>query len=105
LLFPLDLAQGPVRSARLPPLHNLPAPSLLEKLIAEHVLALLTEAATESLASENAARFRAMESAHENIRKKRDRLLSEARQARQEEITTELLDVVTGAAAIERDAR
>ncbi len=104
LLFPLDLAQVPARPARLPPLHNLAAPVLLEKLTAEYVLALLTEAATESLASENAARFRAMDSAHDNIRKKRDGLLREARQARQEEITTELLEVATGAAAIERVA-
>jgi F-type H+-transporting ATPase subunit gamma len=100
-LFPLDLRQMPARQTQLPPLHNLAAGVLIEKLIGEYFLALLTEAATESLASENAARFRAMDSAHENIRKKRDRLLSEARQARQEEITTELLDVVTGAAAMQ----
>jgi F-type H+-transporting ATPase subunit gamma len=100
LLFPLDLARLAAPPARLPPLHNLPAPALLDKLIGEYVFALLTEAATESLASENAARFRAMDSAHDNVGKKRDGLLREARQARQEEITTELLDVVTGAAAL-----
>jgi F-type H+-transporting ATPase subunit gamma len=100
LLFPLDLARLAAPPARLPPLHNLAAPALLDKLIGEYVFALLTEAATESLASENAARFRAMDSAHDNVRKKREGLLREARQARQEEITTELLDVVTGAAAL-----
>lgn len=104
LLFPLDLAQVPAWRALLPPLHNLAAPALLEKLVGEYVLALLTEAATESLASEYAARFRAMDSAHDNVRKKRDMLLREAREARQEEITTELLDVVTGAAAMQRVA-
>ena len=38
--------------------------------MAEYVFALLTEAAVESLASENAARFAAMESAHDNVSKK-----------------------------------
>jgi F-type H+-transporting ATPase subunit gamma len=101
VLFPLDLARLAAPPARLPPLHNLAAPALLDRLVGEYVFALLTEAATESLASENAARFRAMDSAHDNVRKKRDGLLREARRARQEEITTELLDVVTGAAAME----
>jgi len=100
-LFPLDLASLVAGSARLPPLHNLPPAVLLEKLIVEYVFALLTEAATESLASENAARFSAMESAHDNVSKKLDQLRQEGRRARQDEITTELLDVVTGAEALQ----
>ena len=100
LLFPLDLAALALERPRLPPLHNLPAEILLEKLIADYVFALLTEAAFESLASENAARFAAMGSAHDNVAKKLDELRQDARQARQSEITTELLDLVTGAAAL-----
>jgi F-type H+-transporting ATPase subunit gamma len=99
LLFPLDLASFASKTGGLPPLHNLPPPVLLEKLIAEYVFALLTEAATESLASENAARFNAMEAAHDNVSKKLDRLRQDARQARQNEITTELTDLVIGAEA------
>ena len=38
--------------------------------MAEYVFALLTEAAVESIASENAARFAAMSSAHDNVSKK-----------------------------------
>ena len=83
----------------MPPLHNLPAEVLLERLIADYVFALMTEAAVESLASENAARFAAMRSAHDNVSKKLEQLREEARQARQSEITTELLDLVTGAEA------
>ena len=99
LLFPLDLARLQPREARLPPLHNLPPEALLEKLVAEYVFALLTEAAVESLASENAARFAAMEAAHDNVTKKLDQLRQDGRQARQSEITTELIELVTGAEA------
>ena len=83
----------------MPPLHNLPAEVLLERLIADYVFALMTEAAVESLASENAARFAAMGSAHDNVSKKLEQLRQDARQARQSEITTELLDLMTGAEA------
>lgn len=117
-LFPLELttAEAPslearsakaaaagatrLRCARLPPLHNLPAAELLERLAAEYLLARLTEAATESLASENGARFAAMESAHDNVERKLGELQLAASRARQEEVTTELLDLVTGAQAV-----
>jgi len=99
LLFPVDPASLAVAHPRQPPLHNLPPDELLEKLIADYVFALLTEAAVESLASENAARFAAMEAAHDNVSKKLEQLRLEARQARQTEITTELLDLVAGAEA------
>ena len=100
LMFPLDLGALATGTARPPPLHNLPPDALLERLTAEYVSALLIEAAIESFASENAARFRAMEAAHDNVSKKLDRLRDEARHARQDEITTELIDVVTGAEAM-----
>ena len=100
----------PIERARLthtpqqePPLHNLRPGLLLEKLMAEYVFALLTEAAVESLASENTARFAAMESAHYNVSRKLDGLQASARQARQTEITAELLDIMTGAEAMRGD--
>jgi F-type H+-transporting ATPase subunit gamma len=68
--------------------------------MAEYLFALLMEAAVESIASENAARFAAMESAHDNVSKKLSRLRQDARQARQSEITAELLDLITGAEAL-----
>ena len=84
----------------MPPFHNLAPDVLLEKLVADYIFALLIEAAVESLAAENAARFAAMGSAHDNVSKKLEELRQDARQARQEEITTELLDLMTGAEAI-----
>ena len=100
LLLPLDLTALAPKRPRQAPYHNLEPQALLERLMAEYVFALLTEAAVESIASENAARFAAMDSAHENVTKKLGQLRQAARQARQSEITAELLDVVTGAEAI-----
>ena len=99
LLLPLDTSAlaGPQR--RLSPLHNLRPAALLERVIAEYVFALLTEAAVESIASENAARFAAMEAAHDNVSKKLEELRQSAREARQTEITAELLDLITGTQA------
>jgi len=100
LLFPVDLRSFAPGPPRQPPLHNLPPAMLLEKLIADYAFGLLTEAAIEALASENAARFAAMDSAYENVSKKLEQLRQDAQQARQDEITTELLDLVTGAEAL-----
>jgi F-type H+-transporting ATPase subunit gamma len=101
-LLPLDLACLAPQQPRMPPLCNLAPELLFEKLVADYLFALLTEAAVESLASENAARFAAMGSAHDNVSKKLEELRQDARQARQSEITTELLDLVTGAEAYDR---
>lgn len=99
-LFPLELgAAHPGRSA-FAPLHDLSGPELLEKLTAAYLFAQLTEAATEALAAENAARFAAMESARDNVGRKLETLRLDASRARQEEVTTELLDLVTGQEAL-----
>lgn len=104
-IFPVDLAAFAPAPMRLPPLHNISAERLLEKLTADYVFALLTEAAIESLASENAARFAAMQAAHDNVSDRLEGLHRESSQARQEEITTELLDLVIGAEAQRRSGR
>jgi len=49
-LLPLDLSVRVLASAKLPPLHNLSAAVLLEKLSSEYLLARLAEAAAESVA-------------------------------------------------------
>ena len=100
LLLPLDTGSLAAAQPRQPPLHNLVPRRLLERLMAEYVFALLTAAAVESIASENAARFTAMEAAHDNVTRKLTELRQGARQARQAEITAELLDLMTGAEAM-----
>jgi F-type H+-transporting ATPase subunit gamma len=99
LLLPLDVRSLKAKQMRQPPLHNLEPVALHEKLMTEYVFALLTEAAVESIASENAARFAAMVSAHDNVSAKLDKLRQTEREARQSEITTELLDLVIGSEA------
>lgn len=102
-LFPLDRQSFRDSATGDPPLHNLAPRRLVESLIAEYVFARLAEAIVESIAAENAARFAAMEQASENVAKTLGELRQSARQARQSEITEELLDLVTGAEAITSD--
>lgn len=86
--------------AAYPPLINLEPQVLLDMLVDEFVFAELMQAAMESFASENIARLLAMESAHKNIEDRLEESRRQAWQRRQEEITIELLDVVTGAEAM-----
>jgi F-type H+-transporting ATPase subunit gamma len=98
-LLPLDVETLQARPLHAPPLHNLGPLELHERLLAEYVFALLTQAAVEAIAAENAARLAAMSSAHDNVSRKLEALHRDARYARQTEITTEVLDIVTGAEA------
>ncbi|MGD0674569.1 MAG: F0F1 ATP synthase subunit gamma [Polyangiaceae bacterium] len=93
------IPDSPRRAEKPRPLSNLAPGELLDKLVDELVFAKLTHAAMESFASESAARLAAMTSAHDNIEDKLAVMIRLEREGRQEQITTELLDVVTGAEA------
>lgn len=98
-LLPLPLASIP--SAPLaPPLHHLPTLELLARVIGEHVAGELARVLMECFGSENAARLQAMEAARHHIDDKLRALRDEANRMRQEEITSELLDVIIGAQAV-----
>ena len=99
LLLPFDPSPyQPRQGAGLRPLHYLPPERLIEKLIEELVFAELLRGV---LASENAARLATMQSAHQAIEEKLRDMRRDANVQRQEEITTELLDIVTGAEALQ----
>jgi len=98
-LLPIDMAARTDKPLGYPPLHNLEPHILYERLLAEYVFAILTEATVEAIAAENAARLAAMSAAHDNVSRKLEALYRDARYARQTEITTEVLDIVTGAEA------
>lgn len=99
-LLPVD-TRGLTGQPRLqPPLTNLDTAVLLEKLMTEYVFAQLTEALADSIAAENTARFAAMEAAHDNVSKQLAGLRQAEREARQSEITAELLDLVVGSGAL-----
>ena len=101
-LLPFDPTpyRSAAASAAPPPLTNLAPRELLDRLVDELVLAELMRAATESFAAENGARLSTMEAAHRSIDQKLDLLSRDERMRRQDEITTELLDIVTGAEAV-----
>jgi F-type H+-transporting ATPase subunit gamma len=101
-LFPLEMPASRERTREVP-LHNLAAAELLERMTAEYILSQLTEAAIESLAAEKSARFAAMEAAHDNVGKRLQALRLDASRARQEEVTTELIDLITGEQAVSDD--
>jgi len=99
-ILPLDPALLVGSERRSPPLHHLAPDVLLQQLASEYLFAEITRAVMESLASENGARLRVMETADHNIGDKLEGLRRSENALRQEAITSELLDVVTGSEAI-----
>lgn len=100
-LLPVDLSSlqqqrnksWPSRSL---PQYTLPTEELLRALIRQHLFGLLFNACAESLAGEHASRLLSMQIAEKNIQQRLETLTSEYRQQRQDQITEELLDVVSG---------
>jgi F-type H+-transporting ATPase subunit gamma len=100
-LLPIDVERLRSMETKTWPSHILPTftmdrQRLLRALIRQHLFVLSFRAFAESLASENAARLTAMQSAEQNIE---DRLLllnQEYHGLRQNSITSELLDIVSG---------
>jgi F-type H+-transporting ATPase subunit gamma len=74
-------------------------------LLREHVFASLFRAAGEALVTENAARLALMQQAEQSVDDKLDLLTAESRSLRQNDITTELLDVITGFEALKKTSR
>ena len=78
-----------------------PAPAeILVRLLPRYVEARLFAAMLEAAASEHAARQRAMKSATENAEEMITSLSREMNRARQETITTEIMEIVGGAEAL-----
>lgn len=100
-LFPFLTSPAVRPRAAVPPLRNIPADALFARVVQEHVFAEITLAVIETLASVNKARLMIMQAAYENLDKKRLDLGKRERRVRQEEVTTELFDVVIGAEAID----
>jgi F-type H+-transporting ATPase subunit gamma len=78
-----------------------PEPSqILDHLLPQYVITKVYAALLESAASENAARRRAMKAATDNAEELIKRYVRQANRARQDEITTEILEIVGGAEAL-----
>ncbi len=104
-LLPLPLAylrklaeaEWPGRSL---PLFRMNPDALMSALVQQRLFVLIYRALAEALASEHASRLAAMQAAERNIEERRDDLRQLYRQRRQETITRELLDVVSGFEAV-----
>lgn len=82
------------------PIAGLPPKALFGTLIRNHLFASLFRAAAEAMAAENAARLALMQQAERSIDERLSDLLATTRAARQSEITSELLDVISGFEAL-----
>jgi F-type H+-transporting ATPase subunit gamma len=98
-VLPFDYRRFARPPAAVPPLTTLTPDVLLERLAAEYVYAQLCEAAMCSFEAENEARMDAMTAARSNIEDKLAALGQRQRHLRQEEITTEIVELASGAAA------
>ena len=78
-----------------------PAPAtILDELLPQYVITKVYAALLESAASENAARRRAMKAATDNAEELIKVLTRQANRARQDEITTEIMEIVGGSEAL-----
>jgi F-type H+-transporting ATPase subunit gamma len=73
---------------------------ILDHLLPQYVITKVWAALLESAASENAARRRAMKAATDNADELLKILTRQANRARQDEITTEIMEIVGGAEAL-----
>lgn len=95
-LAPLDFATIPAEPAAQPPLTNLPAATLLDRLGEEYVFARLCEAVIDAYAAENQARVTAMAAARRKIEAQVDMLQRLEHRVRQQEITAEVIELAAG---------
>lgn len=82
------------------PMLGLPQREMFDHLLRQYLFAAFFRAFAQSMASENAARLAAMQSAEKNIMEMKERLQGAYREARQNLITSELFDIVSGFEAI-----
>lgn len=76
---------------------------ILSELLKQYFFITLYKTFCYSLAAENASRLASMQSAEKNIEERLEGLLSEFRRKRQNDITEEINDVISGFKAIKKD--
>ena len=99
-LLPLEMPVAQKTSTKLPPIVNLRPQRLFDDIVGEYFFAALENAAMQSFFSENSTRFRTMEAAHQNIQNKSHELTKLMQRLRQESVTTEILELISGSAAL-----
>ena len=102
---PVDTAEADEESkkfgtAQVDYIYEQPAEELLNGLLPQYVSSMLYHAMTESVAAEHAARMTAMDSASNNASDMIDSYTLQMNRARQAAITKEIIEIVSGAAAV-----
>lgn len=100
-LLPIDFGRFARPRQNQAPLISFSPHALLERLAAEYVYAQLCAAAMHAFAAENEARMIAMLAAKTNIKTTLATLSQRERQLRQQEITTEVIELAAGAEALQ----
>jgi len=105
LLEPVDTAQADDESrkfgtSQVDYIYEQPAEELFNGLLPQYVSSMLYHAMTESVAAEHAARMTAMDSASNNASDMIDAYTLQMNRLRQAAITKEIIEIVSGAAAV-----
>ena len=87
-------------TAQVDYIYEQPSEELFAGLIPQYVSSMLYHAMTESVAAEHAARMTAMDSASNNASDMIDAYTLEMNRVRQAAITKEIIEIVSGAAAV-----
>jgi F-type H+-transporting ATPase subunit gamma len=87
-------------TAKVDYIYEQPAEELFNGLLPQYVFSILYHAMTESIAAEHAARMTAMDSASNNASDMIDSLTLHMNRVRQAAITKEIIEIVSGAAAL-----
>jgi len=101
-LLPLEKPSAQTKQERASYQFEPQAEVLLDTLLPQYVEVLIYRALVESLASEQAARMVAMKAATDSASDMIDQLSRQYNRARQGSITTQILEVVSGAEALEQ---
>jgi F-type H+-transporting ATPase subunit gamma len=102
---PVDTAEADTEAkkfgtAQVDYIYDEPAEELLNGLLPQYIFSMLYHAMTESVAAEHAARMTAMDSATNNASDMIDSLTLHMNRVRQAAITKEIIEIVSGAAAL-----
>lgn len=103
-LFPFVLDNVPAEGGKWPsrslPICTIGQEQMLRALVREYIFVNIFRSITLSMAGENASRLAAMHAAVKKIEEVADELTMEYRQSRQNAITGELLDIISGFEAL-----
>lgn len=107
-LLPLEFSRfqghnAPKWPSRSLPTHSMDRTDLFAALVRQYLFAWVFRACAFSLASENASRLTSMQAAERNISERLLELSNTFNQERQETITSELLEVISGFAVLVDD--